>query len=106
MSIFSATAFFDSPVTGSYLVRPVNRARMTLLPPLSVVLPGMSGFSGSVPKADRAPSGSLVPVLPPVLPLLPLSSLPPPQPAIVSASASGITVAAIQRGLRMGLLPG
>src|SRR6266540_590232 len=108
VSIFSALAFLISLVTGSLVTRPVHISSTILAPPSSVVLPGIKGFCGSLPRIVISAASFLAccsaPPLPPLLPPLELLLLLP-QPASTKATVSGAATPAIQRDLRICLLP-
>jgi hypothetical protein len=81
-------------VTGSYSTSELNSASMTLPPPVSFVLPGTSGFSGSVPFTVMvAPLGVAAPP--------PGSPPPPPHAVVTRAMDSNPAVQAAARRARM-----
>src|SRR5687768_13911480 len=80
-SMDSATPSACSVVSGSYVIRPVQRASMTSPPLVSDVLVGTSGFSGSPMYSENEP---------PLAPSSPLSPSSPPHAVAASARATRV----------------
>src|SRR5690349_12824572 len=91
----AATAFSGSNVSALYSTRPVHMESTILPPPVSFVLPGTSGFSGSLPltlivRAALSPPAPLVSPPPP-----------PPQALVMSATEMPVATQAATRRDRM-----